>query len=245
MLLQLTLLVSLLKASSSLYYIKSNSSTPAKCANQTCLTLDQYMEQAADYFTSASTFVFLAGSHNIQGTLNLTSLSNIILMGETDSDIKITCSSGVTIRCKNIRHLTIEGVTFVLLASHQNEGASVLNIVSSSQVLISNVRFFGRNSSTKLHALRLIQSLSIMVKNCNFESIMTGAIQVVGNSRLVVMWSNFTENTRANGDGGAIYASNAHLHLKGVNFFPTKFCAWDDKLWRSYILSIMYTKSRR
>lgn len=63
------------------HYVKPNE-TISDCNHTECLTLDQYTQQMATYFTRGSTFVFLTGNYSLQATINLTNISDISFRGE-------------------------------------------------------------------------------------------------------------------------------------------------------------------
>jgi hypothetical protein len=49
----------------SVNYVRPDDSTTVSCPGQPCLTLDQYIQQTATYFTAGSTFAFLDGNHSL------------------------------------------------------------------------------------------------------------------------------------------------------------------------------------
>ena len=106
--------VALSASTHNVHYVKSVDSSPLGCSDQPCLTLDQYNQQTETYFTTGSTFVFLAGNHTINTTVNLTSISEITLRGERNSQVNILCGSiEVAILCENVSNLSIEGLAFL------------------------------------------------------------------------------------------------------------------------------------
>lgn len=77
----------ILSATRPVTYVRPNDSSPLSCPGQPCLTLHQYSEQNTTYFITGSTFVFLAGTHRLQGPIGLISIANITFRGEASCAI--------------------------------------------------------------------------------------------------------------------------------------------------------------
>ena len=198
------------------HYVKSDDSSPLSCPGQPCLTLDQYNQQTETYLTTGSTFVFLAGNHTINTTVNLTSISEITLRGERNSQVNILCGSiEVAILCENVSNLSIEGLAF--LSGNMVIESAALKIIDSNGVWIHNVGFQGSYSISKsFRGLDITSSDTITVTSCSFEG-NTGAIYVTAESNLTLNASTFIGNN-ATRDGGAIYASGSNLTLSDNMF---------------------------
>ena len=147
------------------YYVMSSSHY---CPGQPCLTLDQYNQQTETYFTTGSTFVFLAGNHITNTTVNLTSISEITLRGEMNTQVNILCSIKVVFLFKNVSNLRIEGLAF--LTDNMTITSPALNITESNGVWIHKVAFQGNYSISKpLRGLYITSSNTITVTSCYFE----------------------------------------------------------------------------
>ena len=201
------------------HYVKSDDSSPLSCPGQPCLTLDQYNQQTETYFTTGSTFVFLAGNHTVNTTVNLTSISEIILRGEKNTQVKIICLNEFSILFQNVSILCIEGLVF--LSGNTTIGTVALKIIDSNGVWMHNVGFQGNysfiNTFTGLH---ITSSDTITVTSCYFEGNTAdngGAIYVTAETHLTVNASTFIGNN-ATRDGGAIYASGSNLSLSDNMF---------------------------
>ena len=201
------------------HYVKSNDSSPLSCPGQPCLTLDQYNQQTETYFTTASTFVFLAGNHTINTTVNLTSISEITLRGERNTQVNILCLNEFGILIQNVSHLSIEGLVF--LSGNTTIGTVAMKIIDSNGVWIHNVGFQGSYSISKpFTGLDITSSDTITVTSCYFEGNTAkygGAIYVTAESNLTLNASTFIGNI-ATRDGGAIYASGSNLTLSDNMF---------------------------
>ncbi len=114
------------------YYVKPESMS--NCSYHQCLTLDHYVAEENHYFTAGSVFIFLAGNHSFQTTINLTNISNITLRGE---DSGVIISNGITsFSFQSSRKLTIDGLVF-----RDWHVSVLLSFDNCSDVLISNSSF--------------------------------------------------------------------------------------------------------
>ena len=72
------------------------------CPTPPCLTLDDYLSNASQYFTSHSSFLFLPGQHSLNTTLRLENLENVTLRA-TEAGAIITVSENGSILCNHSR----------------------------------------------------------------------------------------------------------------------------------------------
>ena len=181
------------------YYVKPN--VPSSCHGQPCLTLDQYTQQKATYFTTGSTFLFLPGNHTLQTTIILTNISDLVLRGIEDqgSDITIIHGNGGNIICMNVVNLTIDGL---------NLRAIYLDIASSNDILISNSIFL-RND--RFNRALTCNYCNITVTNCQFAQ--NSHIEIE-HTRLDIIDCTFTNSNSY--EGGAIRAVNSFMSVKGI-----------------------------
>ena len=209
--------VALSASTHNVHYVKTVDSSPLSCPGQPCLTLDQYNQQTETYFTTGSTFVFLAGNHTINTTVNLTSISEITLRGERNSQVNILCLNRFGFIIQNVSHLSIEGLVF--LSASTTIGTVAMKIIDSNGVWIHNVGFQGSFIKT-LRGLHITSSDTITVTSCSFEGNSAhdgGAIYVTAESNLTLNASRFIVNI-ATRHGGAIYASGSNLTLSDNMF---------------------------
>ena len=213
------MLVQVTVLSASTNYVKSDDSSPLSCPGQPCLTLGQYNQQIETYFSTGSTFVFLAGNHTINTTVNLTSISEITLRGERNTQVIILFSVGVGFLCENVSNLSIEGLAF--LSGYMAIQTVALKIIDSNGVWIHNVGFQRSYSFSKhFTGLHITFSDTITVTSCSFEGNTAyngGAIYVTAESNLTLNASTFIGNN-ATRHGGAIYASGSNLSLSDNMF---------------------------
>ena len=188
-------------------YVLPNGSSPLSCPGSPCLTIDQYTQQQTEtYFTTGSTFIFLAGNHSLESTLTLTNISDVTLRGEGNaSQVNIVFRENVSIHCDRVKNLTIEELTFllhsnkkltienltILLAFNKIKNmAGVLNFSSSDEINISFSIFQG-NGLTPARALSL-RSSNIEIAGCVFNGSIGdggGAISATGDSNITLIGS--------------------------------------------------------
>ena len=125
-----------------LYYVQPTEqlqNEPNRCEqeiNQPCHSLSYYARFRN--FTSGSTLVFLPGNHSLSGeTLTLLNVSNITLDGRSLANVFST--SNVTIFCKNVHNVKIEGINFYV----DLDSATVLKILDAIAISINRNTFNG------------------------------------------------------------------------------------------------------
>ena len=163
--------------------------------------------------------MFLAGNHTINTTVNLTSISEITLRGERNSQVNILCLNEIGVLIQNVTILSIEGLMF--LSGNTNIGIVALKIMHSNEVWIHNVGFLGSYSvSRPFTGLHITNSATITITGCYFEGNTAdngGAIYVIAGSNLALNASTIIRNS-ATRHGGAIYASGSNLALSDNMF---------------------------
>ena len=118
-------------------YVKPDNSSSLSCPGQPCLTLDQYTQLAATYFTTGSTFLFLPGNHTLQTTINLTEgISDLKFKRSEEKGSTIYGNRG-EILCMGVINLTIDGLT--LKTTH-------VEVSESTGIVISNSTFLGNRT---------------------------------------------------------------------------------------------------
>ena len=188
--------------------------SPSDCPHQPCLTLYRYTK--TNNFTTGTTLLFLPGNHTLQElVLNLSSVSDITLRGgENNSDVNIICTSTVTIKCKNVTGLKIEGLTFLL--NNIDYEVTALELINCRNVLILNITFQGSEDVLNSKRLRatFFQHSTATIRNSVFKWNVGSAIYIQDDSILTICGSSFTRN-KGLGNGGAVYAQESTLLLDG------------------------------
>ena len=191
-------------------YVKPDNPSSLSCPGQPCLTLDQYTQQAATYFTTGSTFLFLPGNHTLQTTINLTNISDLKFKRSTEYDSTIHCNRG-KILCMGVIHLTIDGLTLK---------TTYIEVSESKGIVISNSIFLGNVTLSEYQYDTSVISCSnsnITIMNCLFEGNTGrkgGAISIYATS-IDLINSTFFRNVARYG-GGAIYAESSNITVRGT-----------------------------
>ena len=221
------LLVLDISAQDNVRYVMPSSSSPAFiCPGQPCLTLGQFTEMADRYFTTGSTFAFLAGNHSLHTALSLTNVSNMILRGDQTANILVERNH--TIQCENVSNIQIQGLNFVLCNFACKQESALY--FTDSQVTISECEFHGSRNKRLVKVKSVYSRFSnITLLNCLFDGntgSRGGAIEAKEGSTLTISGTIFTGNEAAD-SGGAVFAHTSVIILEGVpeNTFSQNTCS--------------------
>ena len=198
-------LIILIFASSSsaqgIRYVMPNSSV-RDCPGEPCLNLHKYMvEQAAEYFTNGSVFIFLPGNHTLHTAAILPRISNVTLKGESDTVVLL----GNEIFCENITNLVISGLKFLLALDANASDMSAWTFVRSVDIFINCSMFEGNPDFQSAGRALLLIGSNASVSNSLFKWNMVefGGIILANSSTAILNNNTFTGN-RANGEGGTL-----------------------------------------
>ena len=204
-----------------------NAPSDTCCPAQPCLTLGQYTVMSDRYFTTGSTFVFLAGNHSLHTVLSLANVSDTTLRGiGNNSTASIVFSNNATIRCKNVSSFVIEGLAFLLCKCPCKE-ESTLQFLDSDQIIISNSIFRGGEVGGEVRSI-CSQHSNMTVLKCLFQGNrgpIGGALKFTRESKVNIDRSKFignyargSEYTESSGMGGAISIYNSIATLSRSSF---------------------------
>lgn len=203
----------------SIHYVKPVDYSSNRCLsmNRSCLTIDQYTQQAMRYFTTGSTFVFLAGNHELHASINLKSISEVTFQKEeTIEHCNIICKNEVTILCMNVSGLLIDGLRFQLHSKDINQSSSALKLYNSDETKLSHLgsRELTKNTAYFTGAIYSEDSVGTLIMNCIFE-LNTGhnGSAILSNGSSIELTGNAFVSNVAQYSGGAIYAYDSTLTL--------------------------------
>ena len=200
--------------------VKSNNSSLHNCP-ESCLTLDEYINDSTKYFTTGSTFVFLPGNHSQQNALNISNISGMIWRGSDSRSNNVIILSSGSLHCYNVINFTIEGLNFV-----KSTNVPIFAFTRSAILLSSLV--FQSNMETTERAVQLNHS-NITIINTSFEGIRGGAVMATDHSTLTLIDTTFIGNEAPKGhesNGGAIYCANSTINMTGNNSINNNRAYW-------------------
>ena len=198
-------------------------SSDSDCSRQPCLTIDQYVQQTDEFFTTGSTVVFLAGNHTMTTLLNITNASNITLRAENAKlETSIVWKDKNAIICENVSNMTLEGLIFRSDFTTVIQNLSTLQFINSQGILITNTKRLGHDAVIKGMAVQGVLSSfsSLTIKNCHFKDNVGnyGGALHISNSNATLMGNTFVKN-RARYEGGAIFADKkSNLNFEDARF---------------------------
>ena len=201
------------------FVIPTNLSLPQLCNTKVCLTIDDYAQQAEDYFVPGATFEFLAGNHSLRFGISVHDTPNLTLTGDqlpTNSSSRIIVSQRASfefIRCTNV---TIKGLDFSAEDIPVRESISKIFSYESSRISIVDVNF--KKPSGNISAMMASNSV-VEIFGSTFEGYLAyaGAAILAVATDIIAVDCNFLGN-RALSTGGAINIEASVLSLKRTNF---------------------------
>lgn len=216
----LSLLFLVLSASGNTeHFVRSTSSTTCP-AESPCLTLDDYVSNATEYFTSNTRFVFLDGWHYLNAALELESVTNITLSGIVTA-VTIIVSENTSISYTSSQGIVMCSLEIAYKGGVENASKSALLFDNSHSVQITDIQFTGLiDERYRSRAIGFIQSTAD-IANCSFSdgySDLGGAIYIDSSDITFSGVNSYTNNT-ADVSGGVIFATNSILVFNGANVF--------------------------
>ncbi len=205
------------------YYVRpSTTSTSYPACQEPCLTLEDYVRNATEYFTSNTEFIFLEGEHQLNAALMLDNVTNITLRGispELTATIILLKNSDISYT--NSQDIFLSSLQVLFHGEVSNQSSSALIFDQTEFIEINNIQFARlNNSSSYMRALNLILSTAI-ITNCTFSgghSTYGGAIYVHSSTINISGINSYTENT-ADVSGGAIFINDSEITFNGINTF--------------------------
>ena len=199
-------------------YIKPTDSS-VSCPGKPCMSLDEYVKQQAEYFTTGATFRFLPGNHTFSTTICLRNVSDVTFSGMRGAFVNVISLAefGPVIDCEMVSNLAIKQLAFFFSGIGVNNTSSFISACNSIVSLI-RVAFHGSTGQ-----VALFKNSVATIEGCLFEGITGyygGAVHSSG-TNIILIGNTFVNNT-AKHSGGAIYANESSVLLNestGVNTF--------------------------
>ena len=194
--------------------------TSATCPGQPCLTLSEYLNNRAQYFTSNTSFWFLEGYYFLESTLLLNDIVNLTMSG-TGGRVRIAMSEGGKIVCVNSEVIKLNSLEVYYYGQAENHSESALMFDNSRSIEINGVYFAGIGDDQDYsRAINYIQSTG-SITNCSFSGGRAdygGAVAMLSSEITFIGVNSYTSNT-AEVSGGAVYAEDCRLLFRGLNNF--------------------------
>ena len=212
----LSLSATYISASASVNYVVPTNRRTLSCQSGLCLTLNDYLTSPENYFNSNSTFVFFAGSHEVNTSLKISGIYNLTLEGTiTERAVTIVLKPQVSLIWDNCEDIEINSLTF-LLSGHSDFR---MTIVSTLNILFHNVTITGNESATQCSAIEVTSS-EVLISESHFMGISgkVGAALSIDSSEITFDGSTNFSNCIAQ-LGGAFYTRNSTIHMLGTMNF--------------------------
>ena len=143
----------LLVGADTVLYVKPTESTP--CPGEPCHTLDEYAQNASQYFVSDTTVEFLPGTHNLSQPLNISHINNLSLVARITTRNETTIRLSEALWFTNVSNLTLLDTT---LTSRYKDHNTSLGFESVLHLKVSRV-IFQSVSSTVTHPEVVIRNV--------------------------------------------------------------------------------------
>ena len=183
-----------------------------------CQTIEQYATQPEMYFADNTCFHFQPGNHQLNSSLKLTNLRNVVFKGLPDSSnmvINIFLGPFINITWEDCWCVQVISINFIL-----PENYSFSIVFKQTQLIeLHNISITANGHNTGCSAI-LSQRSGISIRDCKF-------IGIQGSFGAAIMMSESSATTNGNNTfanctaytGGSVYLSNSILTLNGTNVF--------------------------
>ena len=215
------------KANSEINYLNHYNVTPSGiigCINDQvpCQTMEQYATQPERYFTNNTCFYFQPGNHQLNSSLKLSNLRNVVFKGLPDSSnnnmVNIFLGPIVNITWEDSWFVQVISINFIL-----PEKYSFSIVFKQTQLIqlynISVIATGHNNYYTGCSAI-LSQRSQMSIRDCRFIGIegLFGAAIMMSESSATTNGNNTFADCAASA-GGSVYLFNSKLTLNGTNVF--------------------------
>ena len=214
------LLLPLLCASQAVSTLFVTPYTNITCGGEPCLTLNQYAENASQYFTDYTELMFLPGRHLLGKPFIVRDLEAVFFLHRETGAVKqpeIVCTEPVGINFINISLVSVSEMTFSECGdSRSSSPTKWALLVRSAQGFILTNSVMKHSRTT---ALVIQDSQNTTLSGNTFESNpgYNGGAMLISNSTVEIENSYFRRNTAVFGGGLLVYLGTISFH--GSNVF--------------------------
>ena len=183
-----------------------------------CQTMEQYATQPEMYFANNTCFYFQPGNHQLNSSLKLSNLRNVVFKGLPDSSnnmVNIFLGPFVNITWEDCWFIQIISINFIL-----PENYSFSIVFKQTQLIqLNNISVTANGYSTGCSAI-LSQQSQMSIRDCRFIGIegIFGAVIMISESSATTNGNNTFADCAASA-GGSVYLFNSKLTLNGINVF--------------------------
>ena len=194
------------------------------CPDKPCLTFDDYLQEEDKYFRSNSTFIFLPGIHQMEFSLKLKKLRNMMFIGDLNRSTSYNTSQLIFGPSVNITwtlsyNITITNLMFHLSGTRDSKHFhTALYFVGSLGVKLSIVTFVGDDNfysaavSCRYSEMTILQGQFFSCSNKKSPGV------TAVNCTILAHNNTFVNNT-ATTEGGAVSFVRSTVKLAGMNTF--------------------------
>ena len=179
--------------------------------------MEQYATQPEIYFANNTCFYFQPGNHQLNSSLKLTNLRNVVFKGLPDSSnmVNIFLGTLVNITWETCWFIQFTSINFIL---PDNYSFSIV-FKQTQPIQLYNISVTANRYITGCSAI-LSQQSQMSIRDCRFIGIkgLFGAAMVMSESSAVTTGNNTFANCAASA-GGSVYLFNSKLTLNGINIF--------------------------
>ena len=199
------------------YYVSAApNGLPCPTTDLPCHNLSYYVADYSSYFTDDTIFYFLEGTHNLQGILEITNISNITLQGQGYIEQGF--------------HETVMQSTSVIMCSDNNRAAGIQFTTSKSIVMksltIANCAFNAYIINQKIvNSLHFVDMKDVTLEWISVQNGSGYGLCLVNNFDVVIAYSSFANNGHPETfEGNAyIHYDNQLKYLSRVNIMQSNF----------------------
>ncbi len=151
-------------------YVKPTEDTSCP---EPCHTLDEYVQNATQYFVSSTAFNFLPGTHNLSQPLNVSGVTNLALVA-SNGTVNITCPYNSWLSFSEISNLTLEDLALTMCDT------LFFSDILSLRLFKVSVSGYGTQTLWLLHASNIFGTSTIFGLRLTPYALVNSSLEVYG-----------------------------------------------------------------
>ena len=146
-------------------YVKPTSNTT--CSGDPCLTLNEYADDADQYFNDSTSMIFLAGDHYMNKSIQILSIKELRLVSNSNVSQwpSIVCQEKVGWRVCNVDEVYLANLSFMSCGYHA---------IDKNETIISCSNLFHNNHSTPAFSIayiRMFEMVNVSIQDSHSSAI--------------------------------------------------------------------------